>query len=180
MKSKITCEVILDLIPLVKDGVASEDSTAIVNEHIEHCEACKAEFDFFETVPTEQPSIKDKKIIAAIKRSVYITQLTILIIGAIVGIALTNSFGMFYNFLIMPIIGAVSLLAFKRKWYLAPIIILGLSYVWQSVAFIITEGFQWVAFYSGLFFSLIYMALVLLGSIIAFLLKFAFKKGEYK
>ena len=127
---KISCNVIFDLIPLVKDGVASDDSVIIVNEHIKGCESCRAEFKTFDTVKIEQPPIKDEKIIFAIKRSVFITQLIILLAGAILGIALSNSMGMFYNFLIMPIIGGVSYVAFKRRWYLAPLAIFTFTYLW--------------------------------------------------
>lgn len=177
---KQSCNVILDLLPLVKDGVASEDSETIVKEHIKTCESCKNEFETFESTKIEQPSIQDKKIIFAMKRSIFITQLTILIVGATVGVALTNSMGMFYNLLIMPLIGGVSLFALKSKWYLAPLIVFTLSYLWQTVNAIVWGGFEWswVLLYYGVTYSVIYTALVSLGLIIAMLLKFAFKKGE--
>ena len=117
----IPCNVILDLIPLVKDGVASSDSTMIVEEHIKGCENCKAEFEAFKTVNVEQPMLKDEKILFAIKRSIFITQLVVLIVGAIIGVAMTNSMGMFYNFIIMPVVGGISFVALKKKWYVAPI-----------------------------------------------------------
>jgi hypothetical protein len=172
----ISCNIVADLIPLVKDGVASADSTLIVTEHIKSCENCKAEFETFEVAKLEQSSIKDEKIIFAIKRSIFITQLIILMAGAIVGVALSNSVGMFYNFIIMPIIGGVSFIAFRRKWYLAPLAIFTLTYLWQTSIGIVSEGFEWNMLYSGLYFSVIYTILVGLGIIIALLLKFTFKK----
>ena len=36
------CEVVRDLIPLVIDDVASEESRNLVGEHLETCEACRA------------------------------------------------------------------------------------------------------------------------------------------
>lgn len=175
---KISCDVILDLIPLVKDGVASDDSVAIVNEHIKGCQSCKSEFETFENTSIEQTSIRDEKIILAIKRSVFITQLIILIAGAIIGVALSNSMGMFYNFLIMPIIGGISLIVFKRKWYLSPIAIFILTYLWQTIESFILDGFQWYGLYAGLYYSVIYTVLVIVGIIITALLKFAFRRGE--
>lgn len=172
----ISCDVILDLIPLVKDGVASNDSTILVNEHINSCENCKAEFETFDNIKIDQAPIKDEKIICAIKRSIFMTQTIILVIGAIVGIALTNSMGMFYNFIIMPIIGGVSFIAFKRKWYFAPLAIFLLTYLWQTIIGIVLGGFDWIILYSGLIYSIIYTVLVVLGVAIAMLLKFAFKK----
>lgn len=175
-KLNISCDVILDLIPLVKDGVASDDSTIIVNEHIKSCESCKTEFEIFESTNIEQPVIKDEKIISAIKRSIFITQLTILAAGAIIGVALSNSMGMFYNFIIMPLIGCIGFTVLKRKWYLTPLAIFILTYLWQTIMGIVSGGFNWIALYIGLYYSIIYTMLVCLGVIIAMLLKFAFKK----
>jgi len=41
MSSKIKCEVVRDLMPLVIDDVASEGSKKLVNEHMEDCEGCR-------------------------------------------------------------------------------------------------------------------------------------------
>ncbi|WP_353096578.1 hypothetical protein [Tissierella praeacuta] len=174
----ISCNVILDLIPLVKDGVASEDSEKIVNEHIKSCNSCKEEFEAFEDICSEQKSIDDNKIIYNIKKNIFITQIFILIIGTITGIALTNSMAMFYNFIIMPLIGGVSFIILKRKWYLTPMFVFILSYLWQTIAWTIESGFDWTTLYGSLFYSIIYTSLIALGVIITMLLKFAFGKGE--
>lgn len=174
---KVTCDVILDLIPLVKDGVASEDSTNLVQQHIQECQSCQEEYDLFEIPSVTEPSLKDEKIISAIKRSIFATQLSILFIGAIFGIMLTNSMEMFYNFLIMPIIGAISFFIFKRKAYLALIAIFFLSFTWQLASKMILGELAPVAFTSSFTYSIIYTILVGLGVVIAFLLKFAFQKG---
>lgn len=172
----LSCDIILDLIPLVKDGVASKDSTIIVNEHIKYCDSCRAEFKTFETIKAEQTVMKDQKIIFAIKRGIFITQLIILIAGAIIGVALSNSMGMFYNFLIMPIIGGIGFITFKKKWYIAPLAILVIIYLWQIIEGFVLGGFEWFAFYGGLYYSVIYAVLGLLGAIITALLQFAFRK----
>ncbi|MBR2482043.1 MAG: zf-HC2 domain-containing protein [Oscillospiraceae bacterium] len=38
----ISCHVIEDLLPLYHDGVCSEESRALVEEHLSRCEACAA------------------------------------------------------------------------------------------------------------------------------------------
>ncbi|MGH4117466.1 zf-HC2 domain-containing protein [Clostridium sp.] len=172
----ISCNVILDLIPLVKDGVASDDSTTIVNNHIKACASCKSEFETFDTIDVQQSSIKDKKIIFAMKRSIFITQIIILMAGGILGVALSNSMGMFYNFMIMPIVGGVSVVVLKRKWYLTPIVIFITSYLWTAISEIVANGFEWIFLYSGVYYGIIYTFLVLLGVLIAMLLKITFKK----
>lgn len=176
---KITCDVILDLIPLVKDGVASEDSTKIVMEHIEDCRSCEAEMTHGNEV--KQVKIKnEKRIISAIKRSIFITQIIILMVGAIVGVVLSNSMGLFYNFLIMPILGGLAYLTFKEKWFLAPIVVFVFTYLYITISTIIMDGFHGAVFlYAGLHFSFIYGVLVCIGVVITILLKIAFgKKGE--
>lgn len=174
----ISCNVILDLIPLVKDGVASDDSAIIVNDHIKICENCKSEFETLDAINILQSSIKDKKIISAMKRSIFITQIIILMAGGFLGVALSNSMGMLYNFMIMPIVGGVSVVALKRKWYLTPIIIFAISYLWTTISEIWSGGFEWIFLYSGLYYGTIYTVLVLLGVLIAMLLKITFKRGR--
>lgn len=39
---KISCEIIKDLLPLYNDGVCSEESKAVIEEHLSHCDICKA------------------------------------------------------------------------------------------------------------------------------------------
>lgn len=172
----ISCDIILDLIPLVIDGVASNDSNILVNKHIENCDSCRALMDTFDSIQMEMPPIKDEKIIFDIKRSIYITQIIILMAGAIIGVALSNSMGMFYNFIIMPIIGGIALIALKRKWYLASLVIFIFTYLWQTIVAIVSDGFSWSDLYIGLYYSAIYIVLIGLGVIIALLLKYTFKK----
>ena len=39
--SMITCDLIRDLIPLYADNAVSEDSRALVEEHLSGCESCR-------------------------------------------------------------------------------------------------------------------------------------------
>ena len=42
---KLDCEVIRDLLPLYAEHMASPASTALVEEHLQECEACRAELE---------------------------------------------------------------------------------------------------------------------------------------
>jgi len=42
---KVTCNVIMDLLPLYAEDIASEDTKAIVDEHIESCPNCRKELE---------------------------------------------------------------------------------------------------------------------------------------
>ncbi len=43
--NKISCDLCMDLMPLVHDGVASQESCAAVTRHIQECSGCKALFE---------------------------------------------------------------------------------------------------------------------------------------
>ena len=51
------CSIILDLIPLYIDNCCSEQSAAIVKEHIGTCQECKAIFDSMNAPPTSETPI---------------------------------------------------------------------------------------------------------------------------
>ena len=175
---KVSCDVIMDLMPLVKDGVASQDSEQLVWEHVELCSECRQEWGAITPTVIRNQQLKDEKLIRSIKRSVYVAQVIVLVIGIVVGVGLTNSMGMFYNFVIMPLVGALGVLVYKKRWYLAPLAVFVLSNLWQAVqAAMIAE--EWSVILSGaLTMSIIYTGLVLLGTLIAVLLKYAFQRED--
>ena len=97
---KITCDMCLDLMPLVLDGLASEDSEKAVREHIAGCEMCR---NAFQSGEMPAPS-DDKKILDSIKMQLRMAGYFVLVLGAAVGAMLTNSQNVFYNFTIMPVL----------------------------------------------------------------------------
>ncbi len=178
MKTNLPCDVILDMIPLVRDNVASNETTQIVQDHIETCESCKAEFHQLEIVPPHE--LNDKKTIHAIKKGIMLSGFMLLFAGALLGVALSFSAGMFYNFYIMPLVGALAFIFLKDKCYFGPIGVLIISYVWMLVQNIIesveSSGFTFEVFFYPIGFSIIYVCLNIVGILIAWLFWFAFKK----
>jgi hypothetical protein len=174
----ISCDVCLDLIPIVKDNVASADSSTLVYAHIKTCESCRAQFT--STLTNFNDTVDDKKIINAIKKSFYFTGFIFIACGALIGIYLSNSNDVFYNFLIMPMVGACGYLTLKEHFTLVPVSIFVLSYIGQMIQTILdgalSSGFKVELFYHPLFFSIIYVCLTIVGIFIATLLKFAFRK----
>ena len=177
--NKISCDICLDLIPLVEDGIASEDSSVAVLNHIKECESCS---EFYDGEGYEEPKMNDKKIISKIKKQVYSAAIVTIVLGAILGIALTDGIGMFYNILIMPTIGALGYFAFSNKSYYLPLTIFGFVYIWLLIKFTIEGIFSYTPFISAIlnpaYWALIYSGLCFLGIIIGFLLKIAFRKEE--
>ncbi len=170
MNDKISCDICMDLMPLVKENVASDDSKKTVNNHISECNSCKKiylSFDNFET------KIDDKKVFNSIKKGIYNTFIIFIILGLLIGITLTNSKYLFYNILLMPIIGALAYILFNKKSYIV-ILFLFIGTILANFTFIdplsgIIPAIEW---------AFVYVFLASVGILIAFLLKFAFKKEK--
>lgn len=174
--NKISCHVCLDLMPLVLDGVASEDSVLLVQEHVKMCNNCHEVYGSHLDLTSYE--VDDQKVIKHMKKSLYLVSLTILLIGSILGISLSNSMGMFYNFTIMPVCGIVGYFILSRRWYLMPLGIFISSYLWMFIGYLFEGKFTLDMIFFPFFLSGIYTILTVIGAIIAALLKFAFSKGE--
>ena len=177
--NKISCQVILDLIPLVKDNVASKESVKLVKDHMETCETCR---ELYNSFTKETITMNESKVISKIKNQLLITLIIIIIAASMVGLALSETMGMFYNILIMPFIGGLGYFAFEEKSYLVPSSIFLFSYVWLFIKYIgegmIIEQNIWAVVTLPIGWSIIYTGLVGIGIFIAFLLKYAFRKDE--
>lgn len=66
--SKISCDIIKDLLPLYIDGVCSSDSIDLIEEHLKECPLCEAEFLNQQNNTDIKPEI-DKDIDKAVKNA---------------------------------------------------------------------------------------------------------------
>lgn len=176
------CNIIRDLIPLVKDDVASEESKAMVLSHIQECEPCRALYDSQpappETDTAPQPG-RDAKILLAVRRSIRTIQALLLTVGGIIGISIGLSAGMFYNILLMPLLGILSGIGTRIRWYLVPLIVFAGELPWYLGYTWLTEGLQagiGSILAMGAVWGLIYAVLILLGRAAAELFRFAFNR----
>lgn len=171
--TEISCDVCLDLLPLVQDHIASEDSRTLVADHLAHCERCRMAAN--QLLPKSQLP-NDKAVLRSLRRQIGKWILLFLTVGALFGIFLTNSAGMFYNFALMPLAGMVGFFALpKDKWFVLPMTVFGLSFL--STLFLNwSEGV--FSFGGALIYSVIYTALAVLGVLVSTLFSYAFRKEK--
>lgn len=63
---KTPCSVIRDLLPLYQDGVCSPESRQLVEEHLEECETCRAEWERMSApIPTAHPQVEERTVAQA-------------------------------------------------------------------------------------------------------------------
>ncbi len=171
---KIDCGVICDLIPLCLDKVASKASEELVMEHIKTCDSCKREF--YEDMPESRADVSvtdddDKKIIGAIRMNLVRALAVLFFAGAVLGIVITSGVGVFFNFTIMPLIGAVAYIAFRPRFYIAPLTVACMAMLYGAV-----NG----EFLSYAIYAVIYAWFIMIGYFAAFLFRFAFFGKEDK
>ena len=56
---KLTCDMVTDLYPLYKDGLASEDSRAAIKEHLKSCDDCR---NFFRRYPFHDKLLRSSAV----------------------------------------------------------------------------------------------------------------------
>ena len=177
--SKITCDVCMDLLPLVQDHAASEDSCALVWEHLSQCSRCS---EAYNGIKREPVVIDDQKVLSKIKKQLFMAAIAIVVLGALLGVALTNGAGLFYNVLIMPTIGAIGYFALGKKSYMVPGVLFVFSYIWLLISYALEgmfrDGFSFEALLAPMYMGSIYTIFCVLGLLIGALLKYAFGKEE--
>ena len=83
----LPCDICRDLLPLVRDGVASEASRRAVEDHVAHCEACRQLWG--EEAPP--PPLHREQVLGRIRRRLYAWQGAMTAAGLILGMALANT-----------------------------------------------------------------------------------------
>ena len=169
--NEISCDTCMDLIPLVRDGIASGDSRDAVMAHIGQCGECRAFFD------GETPQTDADEAFAKFRKKTSMAANAVMILGMVLGIGLTNGTGLLYNAIIMPLIGAVGYYIYSSKAFYSVPVLLALTYSAVRLADFVGGGavFGEEAYFIWL---VIYCVFALVGVTIASLLHFAFHKED--
>lgn len=168
--NEISCEVCMDLLPLVQDGVASRDSVGAVEAHVAACQHCRDALHG--ALP---PQADTGRALKRLHRNLRLSTATLMMFGIFFGLSLTAGQDMFYNTLIMPAIGALGYYIFRKKaLYLVPLLMLAthlatnlLGLLWGTEHLDLPSVLLWTALYS---------LFAILGTAAAWLLHFALRK----
>ena len=170
MAHEISCQICQDLLPLVQDGIASQDSQAAVEAHLGCCPACRA---LAEGGPPPPPD--GQKLLRYTRQKLRGFLLIVLLAGILFGLELTSSIDLFYNSVLMPTLGAVGYLVYRWKaLYRMPLLMLALCAA--SAALKLLRGVEPVDVAALPVWAMIYCLFALVGVLIAGLLHFALKK----
>ena len=187
-RNRVSCAVVQDLMPLVRDGVASPESEALVKAHIETCTSCRALWDALPAAPAETTLPDDDAVLHKVKARVSLWLLLVVVIGLVLGMALMNSgraVGLI--FVIFPLTCGIARWFDDGVWKLVPVLAAAIALIQSLPNLFAAIGFT--TFSSALFSYLrgacppaVLMAVIcLVGALTASLLRYAVKgKGKDK
>ena len=175
------CAIVKDLLPLHIEDMVSEETKLFINEHLKECEDCRNELDILKSealistpeIISENEIKPFKKAVKKLNRQLYGFSYMLIILFILLGFSYTAEEKMMYNSLIMPLVGAFSYATFKwQVIYKLPVLLVGVN------IFAMIFGILSVDPMSAVLWTLIYMLFAFIGSLIAYLLHFAFRKEK--
>lgn len=84
---KVSCEIIKDLLPLYHDEVCSNDSRAMIEEHLVECDSCKAELQAMDEallINKKEQNLKEAEAVKKLSRRWKKGMLKSLLKGALI------------------------------------------------------------------------------------------------
>ncbi len=166
--NEISCGLCMDLMPLVADGVAGEDSVKAVKQHMESCEACRAAFH--DAAP---PKADPDAAFTKVKKKMQLFWTMLLMFGVLYGLSLTSGDKLFYNIILMPMIGALGYgLLRKKAFWEIPVLL----YITHIITNFLGLGGEVLDFWTLIWWTFYYCLFALLGIVIAWLVHFALRK----
>ncbi len=178
---RIDCGICADLIPLVEDGVACEQSREAVRRHIAECSHCCERYSALsgvkqEAVQEAESDPDDAKVIRQVREKMAAWILNGMLFSLIAGAVIVSaaSSGPWLAALIFPALCGIIYLTGVRVWKWTP---LAAGCCWIVIT-LLTQGARLSDYPMALLTSLYPIALSYLGVLSAALLKYAFK-GEF-
>lgn len=114
----ISCEVCRDLMPLVRDGVASADSEALVRAHTERCGGCRTMLE--SETPPEHSMPDDARVLRRLRWRLLAQSVLFALVGVLGALWLTSRAGDVYLAWWLPLVGAACYYVLRRRCWLVP------------------------------------------------------------
>lgn len=135
MKSDIECNLIKDLLPIYRDGLASEESIRLIEDHLKQCNECT---DVFRKIKSNgnKENYKNNSISISIKRKIIVLFISAIIIGLILTsisvFCIFNRNPMSFN----SIFDWVEIFSLSVGMYFIPMIAIFISIIYYKTSYI--------------------------------------------
>ena len=127
---EISCDMCGDLIPLVKDDIASEDTKAAVHNHIKNCRHCR---ECFDREVTEREA-GDKKILREIKAIIMLWAVILCASAVLISCGLPASPANTAVMIIsLPLISAFGYMLLQKRRIIIPVCVFVSRFAVQAI-----------------------------------------------
>lgn len=157
------CGIVRDLIPLVNDGVASQESQEFVETHCLTCSDCRALLD-------KLPNYNEKNMNEKWNKKLKMTWAGFIALMILLATSFSETQYQFHNFILVPFIGGLGYWILKKKVYILYIFV----FISQMIIALLQQGLH-----SFLLYVAIYWLLLSIGIIIGGCFHYALS-GRYK
>ena len=126
--SAYDCDLYMDLMPLVRDGVGSNSTRRALEEHMALCQECRT---LFAQQPKTDPIESEaRETLDRIRKMWFRGTMIVMILGIGVSICVTSFRGMTaLNFALMPMVGVAAYIGLRSKGWWVPLGVLGVSFL---------------------------------------------------
>lgn len=153
------CQIVQDLIPLVNDGIASEESEKFVYKHCQECEECRC-------LLNDLPQCDDSALHSKWHKKVRFTLWGFVILMTLLACSFSQNEHIFQNFLLIPMIGGLGYILLKKRIYVLYVLIMAVQ--------VLMNVFQQRLMGSMVFIIVSYWIFMSVGVVIAFCYEYAF------
>lgn len=166
------CDLYMDLMPLVKDGAASDTSRKALEAHLKECTVCRELYDTIPETAVTMDESRVKRTMEKIRDRYQRSLLALMILGVVAGILLTMTRNMAFTVAIFPLVGLAAYFVWRARSLFVPLVVFSVSWALLSLRDgNLVEAVGW---------SFNYAYACLVGVLAGGILAFIFEKIEMK
>jgi hypothetical protein len=133
MMEAFDCDLYMDLMPLVKDGAASQTSRAALEAHLKECEMCRELYDTIPETAVEPDEGRVKKTMEKIRERYHHSLLVLGVLGVLLGVLLTMTRNMALTVAIFPMVGLGAYFLWRSRSLFIPLLVFSASWLLLSI-----------------------------------------------
>lgn len=127
------CDLIMDLMPLAKDGAASGASRTAIEMHLMECESCRMLYDTLPDTATEPDEGRVKRTMEKMRDRYNRYLLTLVVLGVLAGVLLTMTRNMALTVAIFPLVGLAAYFIWRARSLFVPLVVFSVSWLLLSL-----------------------------------------------
>ena len=123
------CDLYMDLMPLVKDGAASDTSRMALEAHLRDCPMCRELYDTIPETAVPMDESRVKRVMEKIRDRYQRSLLVLGVVSVLVGVLLTMTRNMALTVAIFPMVGLGAYFLWRSRSLFIPLLVFSASWL---------------------------------------------------